>query len=348
MKQVIYVDVLFALNLLLSFFLLAAAGKLSGERPPMLRMLLGSLLGGAASLTIFLPQSSLPLSLLLRAVLLLPVVPVTFGFGSVRRFLRLWLVNAGVSCLFAGALVGVWLLLKPSGLVLRNGAVYFEIGFLPLVLGCGAFYAAVWLFRRFFSRRKHEQAVCEVRFDYSGRHFTCKGLVDTGNTLRDPFTGRAVQLISASLAARVAPEYRPGETDALPRGFRLIPCATAQGEGLLAGFDAVNFSAAAVQETARLERTVLAVSSAGRFEQGCEVLVNASIPFESGKGRDHHETTSIVPSASRKGKTKKQRAAPLHQRAGHPAGAAERETGAGADGAHRPRRRAGAGAADRS
>ena len=348
MKQVIYVDVLVALNMMISFFLLAAARRLGGEQVRVWRMVLGSLLGGASSLTIFLPQSSLPLSFLLRAVLLLPVVFAVFGFGSLRRFTRLWLVTAGVSCLFAGALVGAWFLLKPNGLVLRNGAVYFEIGFLPLVLGCGVFYAAVWLFHRFFSKRKQEQAVCEVRFDHGGRSFLCRGLVDTGNTLKDPFTGQAVQVISESLARRVVPEYFPPVNGELPRGFRLIPCATAKGEGLLPAFDVTGFSAKDPHETARLERTVLAVSSAERFEQGCEVLVNAAIPFEFGKGDENHEHQTNHPTAFQKNRKKKQRTDPLHQRTGHPAGAAERQTGEGADGAHRRRRRAGAGTADRS
>ncbi len=348
MKQVIYVDVLFALNMLLSFFLLAASARLAGERAALWRMVLGSVLGGAASLTVFLPQSSLAVGLLLRAALLLPVVPSVFGFGSVRRFLRLWLTNAAVSCLFAGALIGAWFLFRPRGLVLRNGAIYFEIGFLPLVLGCGGFYAAVRLFQRFLFKRKHEQAVCVVRFDYGGKSFTCRGLIDTGNTLRDPFTGQAVQVISESLAGRVAPETLLPQPDALPHGFRLIPCATARGEGLLPGFDAVNFSAAAGRETVRAERAVLAVSSVHRFSQGCEVLVNASMPFESGKGGYHHENPSIRAAASRKIKTEAPGSASLHQRAGHSAGAAERQAGAGADRAHRAGRRTGAGTADRA
>ncbi len=280
MKQIIYVDVLFALNTLISFFLLAAARRLCSERTAVWRMILGSFLGGAASLTIFLPQSNLLLSFLLRAALLLPVVFTVFGFGSARRFVRLWLATAGVSCLFAGALMAAWFLFRPSGLMLRNGAVYLEIGFLPLVLGCGALYTVVWLFRRVLFRRKHEQAACVVRFDYGGRSFTCRGMIDTGNTLRDPFTGQAVQVISESLAERVIPAYDPSHSGRLPPGVRLLPCATAKGESLLPGFDVSGFSAECGAEAARTQRAVLAVSANRRFAQGCEVLVNALLPFE--------------------------------------------------------------------
>ncbi len=337
MKQVIYVDVLLALNLLLSFFLLSASAKLAGERVTIRRMLLGSFLGSAVSLTIFLPQSSIFLGFLFRVLFLLPIVWATFGFGSFRRFARLWLILAGVSCLFAGLLVGVWFWLKPSGLVLRNGAVYFEIGFLPLVLGCGVFYAAVWLFRRFLSKRNHEKAVCFVRFEHDGKIFTCKGMVDTANTLRDPFTGQAVQVISETLAQRVIPVYGSEPARELMPGMRLLPCVTANGDGMLQGFDVSSFSARQQQETAHLSRTVLAVSSNQLFSQGCEILVNATVPFEAEKGGKKYENHSMGSSAHPKPKGKKKRSDPLHKRSRNTSGTAGCRAGEGVDGTDRTR-----------
>ncbi|HBL41408.1 MAG TPA: hypothetical protein DDY98_07555 [Ruminococcaceae bacterium] len=338
MKQVIYVDVLLALNLLLSFFLLSAAGRLANERVSVGRMLLGSFLGSAVSLTVFLPQCGIVLGFLLRAVLLLPVVFAAFGFGSLRRYVRLWLITAGVSCLFAGALVGAWFLFKPSGLVLRNGAVYFEIGFLPLVLGCGAFYAAIWLFRRFFAKRNDEKASCFVRFEYNSKVFTCKGMVDTANTLKDPFTGQAVQVISESLAHRLIPAYGGEATQQLAAGMRLLPCVTANGEGTMPAFDVSLFSAKTAQETAQLPRAVLAISSNRHFSQGCEILVNATVLFESEKGGRKHENHPMGSSIHQKTKGKKERSNSLHKRSRYAPGTAEQQAGEGADRANCTRR----------
>ena len=61
-------------------------------------------------------------------------------------------------------------------------------------------------------------------------------MIDTGHSLRDPFTGDPVVLIDPAAAKSLfgtdtpSPETLPG---ALKTRFRLVPCSTAGGDGLL-------------------------------------------------------------------------------------------------------------------
>jgi len=87
-SDVIYIDVLVAVNIFVTWLLLACSVFFSAVQARRWRLLLGSLLGGAGSLLILLPPA--PWWLLLPEKLLLSVLIVWAAFGYVkwRRFLR--------------------------------------------------------------------------------------------------------------------------------------------------------------------------------------------------------------------------------------------------------------------
>ncbi|MDR1630911.1 MAG: sigma-E processing peptidase SpoIIGA, partial [Oscillospiraceae bacterium] len=84
MQQVIYIDVLIVLNILLTYLLLLATSHMLRNEPPTGRMLAGSFLGGAYSLIILAPPFGLFLSTVIKLLLSLSIVTVTFKPRSLR------------------------------------------------------------------------------------------------------------------------------------------------------------------------------------------------------------------------------------------------------------------------
>ena len=299
LKQVIYVDVLFALNMIVSFLLIKAAGALCREKPKTLRVLIGSLLGGFYSLSIFLPSLHTAFVLFARTVFLCIVSFCVFGFGSVRRFLRCFGILCGVTFGFAGVITAVWLVLKPQGLAVRNGSVYFDVSFLSLVLGGTVFYVAAHIFGKVFGKNQREQMQVKVSISYKGKTVTADGLIDTGNTLKDSFSGKSVSVIDRSLALELLPlecaaaTFSPVGSE-LPQGMHLTVSNTVGGTSLMCVFNADRIEIVSDYGDAEIKNAAVAVGAVTNFGSGYSVLLNADTANYITGGREHDKKNQRV------------------------------------------------------
>ena len=231
---VVYIDALFLLNLIVNSLLLLAAAKLAGEPLRRLRLAAGAALGGLYAAAIFFPGMGFlthPLCKLGAAVLMLLT-----GFGGSRRLLRVTLVFFGLSCAFGGGIFAIGLL-GGRGLTLRNGVLYSVMDLRILLLSAAVCYAVLTLvFRR--TARHGRREVLPAVLILEGRRVAVNALVDTGNTLTDPVTGRPVMVAEGSLLSPLLPGERildekalrdpVGTLERLSRGergrrFRLLP-----------------------------------------------------------------------------------------------------------------------------
>ena len=208
---VVYIDALFLLNLIVNYLLLLAAAKLAGEPLRRLRLAAGAALGGLYAAAIFFPGMGFlthPLCKLGAAVLMLLT-----GFGGSRRLLRVTLVFFGLSCAFGGGIFAIGLL-GGRGLTLRNGVLYSVMDLRILLLSAAVCYAVLTLvFRR--TARHGRREVLPAVLTLEGRRVAVNALVDTGNTLTDPVTGRPVMVAEGSRLSPLLPGERVLDETAL-------------------------------------------------------------------------------------------------------------------------------------
>ena len=231
---VVYIDALFLLNWIVNYLLLLAAAKLAGEPLRRLRLAAGAALGGLYAAAVFFPGMGFlthPLCKLGAAVLMLLT-----GFGGSRRLLRVTLVFFGLACAFGGGIFAIGLL-GGRGLTLRNGVLYSGMDLRVLLLSAAVCYVALTMvFRR--TARHGRREVLPAVLTLEGRRVAVNALVDTGNTLTDPVTGRPVMVAEGSRLSPLLPGERVldekalrdpvGTLERLSRGgrgrrFRLLP-----------------------------------------------------------------------------------------------------------------------------
>ena len=187
---VVYIDALFLLNFVVDYLLLLCAGRLAGEVLHRGRLALGAALAGAYAAAVFLPGMGFllhPLCKLAAAVLALLI-----GYGGSRRLLRVTLVFFAVSAAFAGGILALELL-GGRGLTLENG-VFSSAMDLRLILlsAAGCYVVITLLFQRSARHTAARQELVPAVLTLDGRRVALTALVDTGNTLTDPATGRPV------------------------------------------------------------------------------------------------------------------------------------------------------------
>ena len=243
----VYVDVLFAVNLMLDYLLLVLTARLGGVYRSRWRLLLAACVGALAAVVLYFPELPLWLGLLARTALCAGVTALAFGVER-GHYLRL----CGLFCVCTFALAGgVWALALLGGSAfVRNGVVCIDLP-LRLLLATAA---AVWALLGICggTRLRLSKGTAKLTISLGNRSMAVRALQDSGNLLNDPVTGKRVALLSVSAAsALLEPQDRPllrmldGRNVTavcaalVERGagaFRLVPYRTASGGGLLLAF----------------------------------------------------------------------------------------------------------------
>lgn len=268
MGQTVYVDVLIGLNLIINYFLLLAVARiltLSFRRP---RLLGGAAVGAACSLMILLPELNPVLSLLARLALSACIVLAAFRWGGLKQFFRETAAFYLVSFAFAGFMLILWYFFSPQGMILKNNVVYFDVSPLTLIFFTVLCYLVVMLISRVTGRRAPKELYCRIRIDCSGRSCCCSAKVDTGNSLREPFSNYPVAVVYGPRVAAVAP---PSES----LNMRLVPFSAVSGEGLLKAFRPDKLTVTCGGRTAEVRNVYIAVAKDRLGE--CDALLNPDL-----------------------------------------------------------------------
>lgn len=77
------------------------------------------------------------------------LVLIAFAPKKITVFIKEFAAFFAVNFIFAGLMLAVWLVFKPSGMVYNNAAVYFDIDVKLLVLSTVVCYAVLTLFQSF-------------------------------------------------------------------------------------------------------------------------------------------------------------------------------------------------------
>lgn len=228
---VIYIDVLFLLNLAVDYLLLLAAARITGERIVRLRLSLGALLGAGYAAALFLPGLGWmehPLCKLCCAVGM-----VLLSFGKSRRLLRLLLVFCGAGAALGGAVLALQMM-GTGGLRLQNGVLYTDFDVRILLVTTILSYVLLSLvFERAARHGGARRDLRAARLLMDERQITLTVLTDTGNTLTDPVRNSPVMVAEAGALAGLLPEpldaadpvgamERVGD-EGLKRRMRLLP-----------------------------------------------------------------------------------------------------------------------------
>ncbi len=241
---VVYIDILFAVNLGVNYFILLLTARLTGSELRRGRLLLAAALGAVYAIFSFFPTLSLLNSLVCKLLIALTVAALAFGIANRRALTLKTFVFCALSCAFAGCMLAIYGGMGSDNgfLRVRNGVLYANI---PLgVLLCAALilYLFMLVLSAFTEPRADRHApVEELTVQAFGRKVRLRALMDSGSVLCDPLTNLPV-LVAEYAALRV---LFPGAVRAVLDGQRLEDAAAAlealHRQSLHAGFRLVPY-----------------------------------------------------------------------------------------------------------
>lgn len=200
---VVYIDLLFLLNLTANYLLLLAAGRMAGAVLARWRIGLGAAAGALYAALIFLP--GLTWMAFWPCKLAAGVLMCLIAYGGERYLLRVTVLFFGASAALAGAVLGLELL-GSAPLTLEHGVFYSIIDLrLLLLLFAVCYFVLSLFFRRVGCHKGGELARLEVALD--GGTVTLTALRDTGHTLSDPVTNRPVVVVCWRALEGILPSW---------------------------------------------------------------------------------------------------------------------------------------------
>ena len=240
--MVIYADVLIILNLYINYFLIRSTALFLKRELSAKRCVFAALIGGLGALVILLPE--LPFFVIAAEKTALGAIIIFAAFGKQKPvdFAVSTLFFLVVNFAFAGVMMALWTFAAPYNMVFSNGVCSFDIPLIAIAAFTAAAYCLVRLIRLLSDRRIHCVGVRSVNIRREENEISLRGLPDTGNSLRDIFSGKPVIICAADKLANVAPQcvfdYLNGRVADIAEGIRLIPCKTVTSESLMPIFRA--------------------------------------------------------------------------------------------------------------
>lgn len=181
-------------------------------------MVLGAAVGAVSSFVIFLPPLNEMISLVIRLVTAAAVVFAAFFPTEKKLFVKAAAAYFLITFCFCGASIAFLMLLSPP-IAIRNGAVYIDISPLMLVGIIFACYLVIRIICRVTGRSMPRREICKITIDNNGKSASLIAKADTGNTLREPFSGSPVVVAE-----------RDKLNDVLPREIEEYIIYTAQAQ----------------------------------------------------------------------------------------------------------------------
>ena len=199
---VVYLDEVFLLNFVVDYLLLLAAGRLAGEVLRRGRLALGAALGAAYAGAVFLPGMGFLVHPLCKVGV--GALTVLIGYGGSRRLLRVCLVFFAVSAAFGGGIYALQLLGSRS-LALSNGVISSPLDLKLILLSAAGCYGLITLLFHRSARHSFRRELAPALVELGARKVTLTALVDTGNTLTDPVSGKPVLVAEGSKVCGLFP-----------------------------------------------------------------------------------------------------------------------------------------------
>lgn len=281
--MVVYVDVLIFLNTIVDYLLLCLTERLTGYNARMWRKVLSAFTASLFSLYIFLPTMQFIIDILVRLLCSFTTILVCFGFGSLKKFV----VNSCsffiISFVYAGVMMGIYMLFTPNKMMVGGGIVYFDISPLVLITASFLFYLGMVFVKKITKRNCETAERCEVTLATESTKTNTMAMLDTGHSLGDAYGDNLMIIIDRDTAVKLFGAENTVRLLSFDQnavsGFRLVPVKTVSGDKLLPAVKLLS----AKFKIANLSKTVsspIAVISDGVLGDDYSVIAPPSAVYE--------------------------------------------------------------------
>lgn len=294
MNTVIYADILVVINIIVNYLLLRASAAVTKFDCKPVRFLAASAVSGLFSLIIFVDGMHWAVSGLIKILFMFFCVRLAFNPKNFKAAVKCTAAFLLANFVFAGVMLACCTVLFPNLVIYKNGVVYFDIDILTLTVSAVVCYAVLALISRLTASRVPPKSIYDITLVYGGNSLNGKALFDTGNGLRDSFSGRPVIIAERKFLEEL---FGKAFDCSELKNFRLIPYSTIKDGGVLPAFMIDKVIINSLGKNVEAEKIYIAVTDKKIVSGGYSVLLSTpffeSVSHKTEKERDENDKISV-------------------------------------------------------
>ena len=188
-----------------------------------IRILLASIIGGTYAVISFMSILEEYSSITLKVALSISMVYLSFYPKNVKILFKQLLIFYLTSFTFGGVAFALLYILKPQDILMKNGLLLgtypIKIAFLGGILGYIILNISFKIIKGKISKK---DMFCEIEICINDKNVIIKGMLDTGNLLREPITNAPVIVVEATSLENVIPIQILRNVQAILKGEEVI------------------------------------------------------------------------------------------------------------------------------
>ncbi len=286
MQPVLYADILFVVNAIITFFLINLSADFLRIDSNNRRIILGSIIGGVYSFIIFASEINAILSAIIRILMLISIVFISIKSTSLKKLIKFSVVFIIMSFVFSGIMYSVAFAFLSNKFLIRNGYIYFDIGPIGIIILFSICYISLKLTKKALFVKKNSDFIYELLIRHGKESIRIRALYDSGNNVSDPFTGKPVIIMNTkemnglfdiNKVNSICRICANNDLSVLPEGIRLLP-VKALGQTTLLPAVTVD-SATVISDTGEIhiEKPTIAFTDNTMGKNKFSALINENI-----------------------------------------------------------------------
>ena len=299
----VYADILILINLYINYLLLQLTQKVLRRRFSKGRVLAASVVGALCSLIMLLPPLPGLLLFFFRLLLATGIVYLAGGEKRISYLIRQTLLFFAANVLLCGLVLLLWNLFLPNFVAVNNGVIYLNLSAVTLLAMTTLAYGLLSALDR-LRPKGEEKTLFRLRVSTSNGSIECQGLLDTGNSLSDPFTGTPVVVVCYRIVEPVLPEQvkafmervfekkEPIQELPVCTAVRWIPCTSVGTTQLLPAFVPEKLECFDGGKWKRAREVMVALTPHS-LGGDCEALLNPSLCYDSAALSEKKEKMAV-------------------------------------------------------
>ncbi len=192
----IYVDVLFLLNFIVDYIIIASTAFISGAAYKKYRILIASAFGAAYSTVVFFPKLEILNIIILKIAVSIIIIFIAFKYINLINHFKNLFVFYIINFIYGGGMYAFYRFTSlGSKMNFSNGEYYINIPLGYIILISIGFYILIKFFGMILDERSVKNSVIKLKITIDGKTTTVNALIDTGNALYDPITMLPVMIL---------------------------------------------------------------------------------------------------------------------------------------------------------
>lgn len=192
----LYLDVFFLVNFLMDYILLLLVRKMLRSTATHRNIFLGAIVG----------------ALLTCIVIILPIKSEFWKYIIFHLLVNTCMIRVGLKVRgirgFGKAMILLYISAILVGGILESVSQYVKAASLFLFFAIGGYYSALFLWNFIEQLLRWNQYHCRLEIFVGEKHYEANGMIDTGNSLYDPITGRPVSILKKELGEQILKETK--------------------------------------------------------------------------------------------------------------------------------------------